>query len=77
MLQYVVDAILLHFRDALQGGQYHRSHQQDDFQDVPFCQILSSLRFVLYRENISLKAEGMLWDGKAWKTHPSFIRPSS
>ena len=63
MLQYDVDAILLHFRDALQGGQYHRSHQQDDFKDVPFCQILSSLRFAFQRENISLKVEEMLWDG--------------
>ena len=64
MLQYVVgDAILLHFCDALQGGQYHRSHQQDDFEDMIFCQILSSLRFAFQRENISLKVEEMLWGG--------------
>lgn len=64
MLQYVVgDAILLHFCDALQGGQYNRSHQQDDFEDMIFCQILSSLRFAFQRENISLKVEEMLRDG--------------
>ena len=59
MLQYVVgDAILLHFCDALQGGQYHRSHQQDDFKDVPFCQILSSLPLCVPKREYIIESGG-------------------
>lgn len=74
MLQYVVgDAILLHFCDALQGGQYNRSHQQDDFEDMIFAKCFPPFALRSKREYI-IESGG---DAVGWESleNPSFVHP--